>query len=161
MSKSIVVCIKLILSLNATMIVPAQQNSSLSERIITAVDKKGPGCKFQKKRETSSNGYVTYSWKCKSAWVRVITRGYASSAEAAGAFDTMAYDLQVHGLNMRVIGKDVQSLGDEHYLWEEPSNEKLKGIYFRKNNMVINVMAPSIETARVFARLIANEISVS
>jgi hypothetical protein len=60
-----------------------------------------------------------------------------------------------------VLEGTVLDLGHENYAWEDSNDRRTTGIDFRKGKVFVHLTAPTIESAKQFAFLIAEALPSS
>jgi hypothetical protein len=137
------------LLLCASMVVMAQDFSSLREKAEKIVKSKNPHWKLVRKEERGKQ--VNYLFGPEKADV-VLTVFYGASEQEAADQMIAAFKFLSVG-----PGKKRSDIGDEAYFWKDEING-FAGIRFRKANVYIDLSAPSLAMAEDLARSLAQEI---
>jgi hypothetical protein len=69
--------------------------------------------------------------------------------------------MEAFGLKRTVLEATAVGVGDESYAWEDANDPTTKGIDFRKGTAFVHITAPTIESAKQFAFLIAEALPAS
>jgi hypothetical protein len=136
--------------------VPAQDRVSLVDRIESSVQQKRPGWKLVSRRVSKNRKYGAYRWESRKSFVNVLVFVQDSAAEAKHTYHN--FDLEAFGLKRKVLEGIVLDLGDENYAWENSNDRRETGIDFRKGKVFVHLTAPTIEDAKQFAFLIAEDL---
>lgn len=134
---------------SASMVVMAQDSSSLREKAQKIVKSKNPHWKLVRKEERGKQ--ANYLFGPEKADV-VLTVFYGASEQEAVNEMKAAFRFLSVG-----PGKKRSDIGDEAYFWQSEKSG-FAGIRFRKANVYIDVSAPSLAMAEDIAKSLAQEI---
>jgi hypothetical protein len=114
--------------------------------------------KISRKLILPKSRHVSIRWKSGKAYVQMLVKTLDSAKEAADMFE--GWDAEVS--EDKIPGASEYSkvalanLGDKNYLW---SHRKGGGsIRLRKGNTFVMLVAPSVDVAESFARLVADQL---
>ncbi|HEY5884953.1 MAG TPA: hypothetical protein VIT88_09725 [Pyrinomonadaceae bacterium] len=136
-------------SLWASVVVMAQDNSSLREKAEKIVKSKNRHWKLVRKEERGKQ--INYLFGPEKADV-VLAVFYGASEQEAISEMKAAFKILSVG-----PGKKRSEIGDEAYFWQS-ENSGFAGIRFRKANVYVDVSAPSLAMAEDIAKSLAQEI---
>jgi len=133
----------------ATESAPTQDMLSLRKQAEEVVKASNPTWTLIRKEERDKE--VICLWGPEKADV-TLTIFYGSSEQEA--INRMNFTLKFLSQGP---GKKLTSLGDEAYMWDDRSG--FAGIRFRKANVYVDLVAPSLAMAQEFARKLADSVS--
>jgi len=149
------VCFIWLLIISGSAPVAAQDRVSVLDRTLNSVQQKRPNWKFVSRRVSKNGKYGAYRFESGKSFVNVLVFVHDSAAEAHRTYH--AFDLEAFGLKRKVL-EGVLDLGDENYAWEDSNDRRTTGIDFRKGKVFVHITAPTRETAKQFAFLIAEDL---
>jgi hypothetical protein len=137
-------------SLCGSISVMAQDLSSLLEKAENTVKTKNPSRELvSKKRETDKE--VVYQWGSVKDGIRLLIFYGASEQEASEKMNFFIGHISVGP------DKKLDGIGDEAYLWKSQDGG-FGAIRFRKSNVFVDLVAPSVAMAEDLARSLADLI---
>jgi len=150
------VCFVWLLIISGLAPVPAQDRVSLLDRIERSVQQKRPDWKFVSRRVSKNRKYGAYRWESGKSFVNVLVFVRDTPEQASKTYHN--FDLEAFGLKRKALEGTKLDLGDENYTWEDSNDRRTTGIDFRKGKVFLHITAPTIEAAKQFAFLIAEDL---
>ncbi len=141
----------------ASVCVSAQDSQTLFSQIERASQEREPKWKIHRKIVTPK--YVSVWWKAGKPYVRASIQILSSEKAAADTFE--GFDSEIsEGCEVSVTSgyskTEIPNLGDKNYLWSHRKGGA--SILFRKGNVFVLLIAPSVEAAKSFAQLVAEQL---
>lgn len=137
----------------------AQGESAVFRQIEGVMKEKAPTWKLVHRLISKNGKYVSYQWKSGKASLGVLIFVHDSQEQANKTYHN--FDLEAFGLKRKVLYGTVLDLGDENYAWVDSNDSRTTGIDFRKGKVFLHITAPTIESAKQFAFLIADVLPSS
>ena len=159
MNKTTKLCSALFLVLYLSPSLFAQGASPLFAQVERAIEEKESTWKLVHRLISKNGKYVSYEWKSGKSSVGVLIFAHDTPEQAGKTYHN--FDLEAFGLKRRVLDAPVPGLGDENYQWEDYNDRRTIGIDFLKGKVFVHITASTIETAKQFAFLIAENIDRS
>lgn len=156
MNKSTRLCSALILALYLSTSIFAQGASPLFVQIEKAIKEKEPAWKLVHRLVSKNGKYVSYEWKSGKSSVGVLLFVHDTPEQASNTYHN--FDLEAFGLKRKVLEGTELDLGDENYAWEDSNDRRTTGIDFKKGKVFVHLTAATIEAAKQFAFLIAEDL---
>ena len=150
MKRTLVMFFFLSFSLCVSTIVLAQDFSSLIEKAEETVKTKNPSLDLASKRQVTDKE-VVYQFGSAKDGIRLLVFYGASEKEAAERMNFFISHISVGP------DKKLEGIGDEAYLWKS-HGDGFGAIRFRKSNVFIDLVAPSVAMAEDLARSLADLI---
>jgi len=149
--RTIVSFVVIVLSATATL----AQVDPIFARLEKTVERQQPNWSLVHKRITPNGNVGLYEWKRNGSLVTALIYATASQEAAAGQFQDLP-----EFLNVTKSTETIPNLGDANYVWTRDPKRTIDGnvgVAFRKGRFVIHVAANSLDDAKLFAQLLANE----
>jgi hypothetical protein len=146
----------LILAIYLSMSIFAQGQSPLFSQIEKAIEGKESAWKLVHRLVSKNGKYVSYEWKSGKSSVGVLIFVHDTPEQANKTYHN--FDLEAFGLKRKVLEGTVLDVGDENYAWEDANDSRTTGIDFRKGKVFVHITAPTKESAKQFAFLIAETL---
>lgn len=137
----------------------AQGESAVFRQIEGVMKEKAPTWKLVHRLISKNGKYVSYQWKSGKASLGVLIFVHDTDEQASKTYHN--FDLEAFGLKRKVLEGTVLDLGDENYAWEDSNDRTTTGIDLRKGKVFVHLTAPTMESAKQFALLIAEAIPAS
>jgi hypothetical protein len=128
----------------------AQGFSDLQQKAMKTIEIKNPRLRLIGKEERDKQVYYQYGPKDESVSLLIF---YGTSRKEAVDHMRAAFKILSMG-----PGKKLRKLGDEAYAWETDGGGPGGGVRFRKANVYIDLVAPSLAEAEDLARELAKLI---
>ena len=131
-------------------IVLAQNFSPFLEKVEKTVKTRNPGRELVWKRQVTDKE-VVYQWGSAKDGIRLLIFYGASEKEAAERMNFFISHISVGP------DKKLEGIGDEAYVWKS-HGDGFGAIRFRKSNVFVDLIAPSVAMADDLARSLADLI---
>jgi hypothetical protein len=152
----VLVC-ALLLPLCSPPVVSAQEKPALLGQIERAFKKKAQGWKVERidAKNRSDPAAEDIFLRSGGKTAKIAISIWKRAKDAHDVFEAFA------GLGTRPEGvqrETIKDFGDENYTWTSPRSSGQRSLTFRRANILVIILAPSIVIAKQFARRILDEI---
>ena len=159
MNKIIKILLSIILMCLAFTSFGAQDSQTLFGQIERVSQEREPKWKISRKLILRNSKHISIRWKSGKSYVQMLIERLDSPKEAADMFEGFNSEIMEAyrtAESSQYSKTELPNLGDKNYLW---SHRKAgASILLRKGNAFVMLIAPSIDVAKRFAQLVADQL---